>query len=60
LKQGDTILPLCFDFPLEYAVRRIQNNQKNINTINTVKKNTETLLEASREFGLEVNTEKTL
>jgi len=27
--------------------------------INTTKKNTETLLEASREVGLEVNTEKT-
>jgi hypothetical protein len=28
-------------------------------TINTIKENTETLLEASRHTGLEINTEKT-
>jgi hypothetical protein len=28
-------------------------------TINTIKKNPETLLDASREVGLEINTEKT-
>jgi hypothetical protein len=29
------------------------------NTINTIKENTETLLEASRDIGLEINAEKT-
>jgi hypothetical protein len=29
------------------------------NSINTIKESTETLLEASRDFGLEINAEKT-
>ena len=27
LKQGDALLPLLFNFPLEYAIRMVQVNQ---------------------------------
>jgi hypothetical protein len=78
LKQGDTLSPLLFNFALEYAIRKVQENQGGMefygthqllaytndvnllgDNIDTIRKNTETLIDASKEVGLEINMEKT-
>jgi hypothetical protein len=78
LKQGDALSPMLLNFTLEYAIRKVQENQVGLklngthqlmvyaddvnllgDNIDTIKKIIETLIDTSKEVGLEVNTEKT-
>jgi hypothetical protein len=75
LKQGEALSPLLLNLAQEFAIRRVQENQEGLKMTGThhllvyvddvnilgenVQKNTEALLDASKEVGLAVNPEKT-
>jgi hypothetical protein len=73
-KQGDALSPLFYNFALEYFKKieiglelygtqqlLVYADDDNLlgDSINTIKENSESLLEASRDVGLETNAEKT-
>ena len=77
-KTGDALSSLLFNFALEYAISRVQENRIDlelngkhqlpvyaddvkmlVENLQTIRENTEILIKASKDTGLEVNSEKT-
>jgi hypothetical protein len=64
-KQGDALSPLLFSFALECAIRKVQENQIGlklngtllayVDDVNLLGDNIETLIDASKEVGQEIN-----
>jgi hypothetical protein len=62
LKQGNALSPLLFNFTLEYAIRRVQDNQEELKLYGTHQllayADDVNIVDANKEVGLEVNPEK--
>jgi hypothetical protein len=71
MKQGDALSLLLFNFALEYAIRRVQENQDGAHqllvyaddnilggSIYIIQENAEALIVAGKEIGLEVIADK--